>query len=305
MDLAKLIQVTRDRVENPSVVPVLSGFNAFKVFEDRNDVAVVARKGRNCMIAFAGTDFANLLDITQLYAWDTDTIGGCTFRGGIWSAYLSTYYDEFVASVNSCMVTSPRQRLIIGGHSQGGAIAVVAAADLARFSPTVVTIGAVRSLVEPCASIVPENHYRFVQALDGSYDYWTMIFETQAMHVGHTIYLDPMSDNLASYVGLNDNTDREPNSFIDINNHDPDLYVVSLTHLVNSPITVSSSSPSSSSQSGCNDESNQTYSNPDDDEDDEGIRITGWESGHFCNDADECAGHSCLDYTCFNGWPKQ
>ena len=289
LDLVKMIQVTL--ADYPLEEPNPGGFNTWNAFEDRNDCAIVARKGRNCLVVFEATNFDNILDVIQLYAWDTDTIRGCTFRGGIWSAYLSTYYDDFVTAVDRCMATSPRQQLILGGHSQGGAISVVASADFKRYNPTVVTIGSVRSLVKPCSDIVPENHYRFVHALEGGYDYWPMEFDSQGMHVGHTIYLDSNADNLASYVGLNDDTNREPNDVFDFNNHNPDNYFKSLSKLIDSPMTA----VSSSSSSECNSDTSK----------DNGFRITGWESGHFCHAADECIGHSCLDHTCSSGWPKQ
>ncbi|CAB9523781.1 expressed unknown protein [Seminavis robusta] len=255
------------------------GFESFQVFEDINDCAVVARKGDTCMAVFQATNFDNPLDVMQLLDYNLDTVGSCTFRAGIVSAYRSSYYEGFVREVDRCMsmTRNMHAKLILGGHSQGGAIAVVASADLKRHNPTVVTFGSIRALHEDCPDVVPENHYRFANALHSTYDYWPMVMNKNGDHFGHAVYLDPMSSNLATYTGLNDDTNREPTDMLE--NHDPDIYYVALSQLIHAaPQSMQCASGDGAAVIG--------------------LRMLGWEDGHYCIGADECKGSFCTDNHC-------
>ena len=148
----------------------------------------------------------------------------------------------------------------------GGAIATVASIDLSRYDPMVITFGATRSLIETysCIGINPEKHYRFVNAADNMYDSWPMNFSRKGVHVGHTILLDPNASQPAAYVGINDNTNREPQA--------RSIHKLTFTFPALSTL-FESTSPCPQ------------------------IRISGWEDGHYCFADDECNG-SCVDSRC-------
>ncbi|CAB9501155.1 expressed unknown protein [Seminavis robusta] len=193
--------------------PSNPGFDAFQVFSDINDAAIVARRGNSCFAVFRATTFVNPFDIMQLYDWSKRSIGSCTVRGGIYKAYQrSSYSEDFVVAVDECMASGDNN-FFLAGHSQGGAIATVASIDLKRHNPMVITFGAVRSILggADCSDVNPERHFRFVNAADNNYDFWPAQFnrDNQA-HVGHAILLDPQATQPAAYVGLNDNTNRSP-----------------------------------------------------------------------------------------------
>jgi hypothetical protein len=149
----------------------------------------------------------------------------------------------------------------------GGAIAHVAGIDLIRHNPMVITFGATRSVIENayCGDINPERHYRFVNTADNHYDMWAADFGRKGVHVGHTILLDSSSNQPAAYVGLNDNTNREPQT--------RSIHKLSYSFPALSKLLEASSS--------C---SNQ-------------IRISSWDDGHYCFADDECKG-SCIDSHC-------
>lgn len=150
------------------------------------------------------------------------------------------------------------QELILGGHSQGGGISVVASVDLKQYSPYVITFGAVRTLEDLCSDVIPERHFRFVNCAENSYDYWPMRFRKGGIHVGHAILLNPDAEIPTAYVGLNDNTNRSPSSW---SVHKTRFSVDALSNLYSS---------------SCNP-----------------LQITGWEDGHSCFSHEECGSGNC------------
>lgn len=257
-DLAQLIDLTTVSGVSDNHNP---GFDTFRVFEDCDDLAIVASRGGSCYAVFRATVFINPLDMIQLFDWRKEMIGSCTVRRGFSNAFYSSYYGQFMAELDDCM--SGNSELIIGGHSQGGAISVVASVALAHYNPTTITFGAVRSLVGHCPDIDPNRHYRFINAVESSYDQWPMRFSKGAAHVGHTILLDPAASNPAAYVGMNDDTDRFPNSR---RAHKTHFSFDALSKLYNNV--------------ACPD-----------------VEIGGWEDGHMCYADDECNG-SCVKSRC-------
>ena len=273
LDLITLIEVTRE--DNPTSASLPPRFESMNVFEDSNDCAIVARakSSNTCMAVFQATDFGNPFDIVQLLDGRTDTVEGCSFRAGIASAYFSSYHKDFVAAVDACMATNKMgatPKLLLGGHSQGGAISVAASVDLHRYEPTTVTIGAVRSLISPCNMTVSTNHYRFVNAIEGKYDFWPTVFNRKGMHIGQPIYLDPTSrrGHQASYTYLDDNNNPEPT---DSFNHDPDIYWLSISQLFHENLA-----------DYCQDE----------------LVVDGWDTGHRCNAGPECSSRKCAQSSC-------
>jgi hypothetical protein len=157
-------------------------------------------------------------------------------------------------------------RCFLTSFTIGGAIATVASIDLRRHNPMVITFGATRSVIENanCGDINPERHYRFVNTAESNYDRWAMDFRRNGVHVGHTILLDVNANQPAAYVGLNDNTNREPQVR---SIHKLSYSFPAISKLLQAPFACSQ------------------------------IRISGWEDGHYCFADDECKG-SCIDSRC-------
>jgi len=237
------------------------GFETFRVFRDWDDRALVASRGGYCYTVFSATVAANPWDVSQLFDWGTRDVGDCTFRGGFWKAFYSVFYDDYKAAVDECM--SQNSELIVGGHSQGGSIAVVASVDLRQYNPYVITFGAPRAIKAVCNDVNPDRHYRFVNSMDKTYDDWPMRFSNSGIHVGHGILLDLNSNNVAAYVGLNDNANRSPT---ESSIHKAHFSYDALSKLIGT---------------GCSP-----------------LRVAGWEQGHFCMSHEECDGSSCVNGSC-------
>ena len=59
---------------------------------------------------------------------------------------------------------NPEDCVVITGHSQGGAIAAVAAVALADLDPYIITFGQPYTLDAPCEKISSERFYRYVNS---------------------------------------------------------------------------------------------------------------------------------------------
>ena len=161
--------------------------------------------------------------------------------------------------------------LIIGGHSSGGSIAVVASIDLRDYNPTVLTFGAPRAIVNlkssPCQDATPENHFRFINLLDGNYDFVPNgIPSFNGKHIGYPLILDGLEDWPIAAPGLNDNLSRQPRALTLGGPHDRELYRTRIEALV----------------------SRECFPVP----------AGGWPEGHYCTDDSVCASHYCVKKAC-------
>eukprot|EP00797_Seminavis_robusta_P018413 Sro275_g105870.2 (457) ;mRNA; f:76599-78336 len=193
-------------------------YASFNGWSDWNDQALVAktRDTNVCFAVFMATEGNNLIDQFQNIIILNERVDGtdCVVRQGYSTAYFTPYYSEFRAEVDACVrsCSDGLCPLILAGHSQGGA--VVASVDLNVYRPTVITFGAPRAIhdeyEDPCTEANPQNHYRFINVLNGEFDrVATQANFFRAKHVGHTLLLDGDDFPIAN-LGFNDNEDRHP-----------------------------------------------------------------------------------------------
>ena len=237
------------------------GFERMQVFQDFDDLVILAQEKGVCYAAFRGTIGINAFDLFQLFDAGERTVGDCKVRAGFYSAYFAQYYDEFRQAIDECMQTGTE--LVVTGQSQGGSNAIVALIDLQEYDPIAISFGALRTLVEPCHSIDTSRHYRFVNVGHGSYDEWTNRFAKSALHMGHSLLLDATASAPAAYLGLNDNKNRAPRAR-DV--HKKAMYWDGLISMM---------------EAAC-----------------DPIHISGWEDGHWCNSDEECDSESCVEQVC-------
>jgi alpha-beta hydrolase superfamily lysophospholipase len=119
----------------------------------------------------------------------------CTSRVGFFQAYNTVYRHDVEREVRDCAASCPNRDecVVITGHSQGGAIAAVAALYLADLNPYVITFGQPPTIDAPCPLLTSDRIYRFVNTKRTSagiaYDPVPMAPGLGADHFGNMIVL--------------------------------------------------------------------------------------------------------------------
>lgn len=121
-----------------------------RVFEDPNDRVMIRYHPDQgvCYVSFKGASIRDFDDIRQSYPmiFGRDVCGAagcCSVERGLHEAYYSDYVAEFEQAVDDCYnnCSGTGCRIVITGHSQGAAIAPVAAIALERYNPILLTFG--------------------------------------------------------------------------------------------------------------------------------------------------------------------
>jgi len=251
-------------------------YSNFTGFGDINDQALVAKVASEdtCYGVFMGSEKLNPFDAIQnLNPFNTDMENtDCQVRSAFFDAYSTSYNDEFRNAVNDCVASCGDTQcpLVFAGYGSGGAVAVVAAIDLNKYTPSVVTFGSPRPIVllgnKPCNDFDSAKHFRFVATKGGVWDYvpMTMPLLTDSAHLGIPLFLDGMDYPLFS-PGINNDEDWEPQAK---GLHKLAVYEEYITHLFEQncfPVPVT----------------------------------PGWPAGHACNENRECLGvNFCRTGTC-------
>lgn len=267
-----------DMMENESVDledMIATGRKKYATFEawgDIDDEALVAKTNdtNRCHAVFRGTDIFNMYDQFQNIAFLNERIDGtdCVVRQGYKDAYFTAYLNTFRTEVENCVASCEGGcPLVLSGHSQGGAAAVVASIDLRAYNPTVITFGAPRAIHDdgdPCTAANSSNHYRFINTLNNQFDRVPSMGSVfNAKHIGHTFLLDDGNFHVVG-TGLNDDQSRTP--WTDLP-HFVNIYKRRIQAMVNR---------------GC-------YPVP----------VAKWSNDHFCGRSDECEDDSfCLMKRC-------
>ena len=148
-------------------------YSAFGYYDAEPDQALTAKtKDGYCFVSFRGTsmtweDWKQNLDMgTKEICVNIDAAVEkcCTSRKGFYEAYNTDYRAEVEKAVRDCAETcdDKDECVVITGHSQGGAIAAVAALYLADLNPYIITFGQPVTLDAPCDLITSDRMYRFV-----------------------------------------------------------------------------------------------------------------------------------------------
>lgn len=235
--------------------------------DNRNDQAIVAKKDGICFAVFQATDSDNLLDQGQnINPFPVRVEGSdCTVRMGFHQAYFAPYYDEFQRRLDQCLGTCDGRGqcpLVLGGHSQGGAAAVVAAIDLRKYNPQVITFGAPRVVLfsSPCSDVEPRRHFRFVNTHPTlGYDRVAFQFNIfRERHIGYPLFLDALDNWPIGSPRFADNASREPR---DEDIHERPVYEERINAIIDRNCFP--------------------------------VPVARWPQGHYCYYDDECASRSC------------
>jgi hypothetical protein len=198
--------------------PPSDAYDTFDFFDAEPDQALVAKTLGYCFVAFRGTTLTVEDWRQNLRPGTKDVCMGpegdetcCSTRTGFYQAYNAVYKNEVEAAVRACAkdCLNPDECVVLTGHSQGGAIAAVAALYLADLNPYVITFGQPRTVNQPCDLITSERYYRYVNSKDSvagrmsgiSYDPVPFSPGSGMDSFGHMILLSSDSTSVA-YIGL-------------------------------------------------------------------------------------------------------
>lgn len=188
---------------------------AFGYYDAEPDQALTAETSDgHCFVAFRGTSLTfddwsqnikmGTQDICINIAGTTEC---CTSRLGFYEAYNTIYRMDVEDQVRQCASSCKDKDdcVVITGHSQGGAIAAVAAVFLAELNPYVITFGQPPTLDAPCDLLTTERIYRYVNtkqtSLGIAYDPVPMAPGLGADHFGNMIVLGDDPTGVA-FIGL-------------------------------------------------------------------------------------------------------
>lgn len=210
----------------------------------------------------------------------------CSTRIGFAKAYKATSRKKIEKAIRECAkdCINPDECVVFGGHSEGGAVAAIAALDMADLNPYIITFGQPSTIDTPCPMLSAERFLRFVNTqeesnhdVDGrggsgggiTYDPVPFIQGLGADNFGYMILVGQDSQRVAS-VGLATRTvDVHPNipfglqAHSMVKNHAIPGYLDRLVNL----------------------KTNHQGSFP--------IPTNGFENGAMCNDAMECQSGKC------------
>ena len=205
------------------------------------DQALVGKSNGRCFGIFRGTlgissdpvaikdwisNFTPLDGGTTGKAWSCGGCGCCEGRANFVATLYNEFWEEFRETLLSCAqsCSDPNDCVVLGGHSQGGAIATIAANYFANLDPWVFTFGQPLAMFKPCPYLKKLRIYRYINTYyDASRGYLrhdpvTMLPGLGSDPFGHTIFLgnepsavatkpgldtDYPFDNLVSLFGLN------------------------------------------------------------------------------------------------------
>ena len=150
------------------------------LYVDEPDAALFLKEGKYCFAIFRGTkpNLADWMQNLDPFTGEVCSPSGfcCKTRNGFQRAYnLPDYKYNLEDDVRLCKANCPECEVVFSGHSQGGAIATVAAVAMDDLDPTIITFGQPGTIVGECPSINVEKYYRFANTaadtLLGGLDY--------------------------------------------------------------------------------------------------------------------------------------
>ena len=259
-------KVVRQQKDNPY-------YERFTGFSDINDQAIIAKVAAEatCYASFMGNEFWNPFDQLQNFnnCFDTEIEDtDCVVSSGFLDVYNTSYQVAFLEEIEDCVAScgSKGCPLVLTGHSEGGAGAVVAAIDLNKYNPTTITFGAPRAIIatsdNPCNSFNAARHFRYITTADGFFDSVPFGTTSSADSLGWPLMLDGMDFPIYS-PGFNNDDNQDPqNSKL----HLMDVYMDYVTKMFERncfPVPV-------------------------------GL----WPTGHACHENSECQGQWCKNNVC-------
>lgn len=161
------------------------GFTHHKFFDKNGSQAHVVWNASHIAVCFRGTEPTEVADLkADLNIWPDDAMVGGWVHNGFQNA-LDEIWDDIVKHLGK----HTNKKLLICGHSLGGAMATVAASRLKDLNPTLFTFGSPRVgnaiFVKQFSNV---THYRFVNNNDivTAIPMWFLGYR----HHGTCIYID-------------------------------------------------------------------------------------------------------------------
>lgn len=187
-----------------------------EVFTDEPDRALWVKKDDTCFSVFRATT-PQAADWVQNFPFG-DPISfqsplnnkTCTAYAGFHEAYFNTsfvdtYRESLRGCVNSCG-TEPC-KLVIGGASQGAAIAAIAAVDFEDMNPLLLTFGQPPTLISnrdgPCDAINPNRYLRFINTIEGTRPFFDRPF--LLYDIVPALIVRNRTDNIGNFLVLSEN----------------------------------------------------------------------------------------------------
>ena len=172
MALAKASAELSAEVYNPE--PNCTDCTALTNYIDEPDQALFAEKDGYCYGVFRGTTLTfvdwnqNFDPRSEPVCTSMDSSVCCKTREGFADAYYASYYEKIEKSLNDCAkkCPNPNECVVLAGHSQGGAVAALAAVRMAHLNPYVMTFGEPPTIDYPCQPVTSTRWYRFVNTKD-------------------------------------------------------------------------------------------------------------------------------------------
>lgn len=270
--------------------PNSTGFDVMKNFLEEPDQALVAEKNGYCFVAFRGTtltmsDWMQNFEVGKKSVCSSDKEVCCNVRKGFFDAYQSpTYVTDLESTVNDCVkrCPNPDECLVLTGHSQGGAVAAVAAIHFSAENPYVITFGEPPSVNPGCKLVSASRWYRYVNSIRSetagiygiSYDPVPFAPGLGTIVYGQMIILGADHQHVA-YIGMNSTKSFSP---------------------VNVKGAVAHSMIGTERYPGYLDRIHtlvaeaKTYPIP----------VNGWSAPNYCTEDDECATGKCAKETRFS-----
>jgi hypothetical protein len=165
-----------NRLDQSKVDEMFGFFPAPSQGKWRKDQAFVAKKDNVCYGVFQGTippEWASFsapekFEFIRDWGDNANVLNGqkcgCSVRRGFLDMYNNPkYIAEFRKSVKQCVhsCSGSNCELVLTGHSQGGALAVIAAIDLHVHNPYVFTFGAPAAVHRPCNYLNEDRIYQY------------------------------------------------------------------------------------------------------------------------------------------------
>ena len=188
MALAKTSAELSAEVYNPE--PNCTDCSTLTNYVDEPDQALFAEKDGYCYGVFRGTTLTfvdwnqNFDPRSEPVCTSMDSSVCCNTRQGFYDAYHASYYEQIEKSLNECAkkCSNPNECVVLAGHSQGGAVAALAAVRMAHLNPFVMTFGEPPTIDYPCQPVTSTRWYRFVNTKDTTIGTVGVTYDVSTLH---------------------------------------------------------------------------------------------------------------------------
>jgi len=136
------------------------------VYIDEPDAAIFLHQDHYCFGIFRGTtpDIADWMQSLDPFFGEVCSTKGecCKTRRGFQQAYdLPDFKYDLEDNLRSCKSNCPDCEVVLSGHSQGAAIASIAAVAMNDLDPTIIAFGQPGTIVGDCPPLNVDKYFRY------------------------------------------------------------------------------------------------------------------------------------------------